>query len=314
MLPPARARFAHVNINVQLKSFQELRVNDPEKAKKIYEKGEELVKFATNGELRKLRMSLEQGAEDEEILLYFVAKMFTKSLANGHLMIASYLIDQGYDFKAQQLPPSLHEALLEVDDFRGVEICEFLMMKGYDVNSQASKTWLTPLHIAVQRNLINTVKFLISNGADVNAVADKDVMPLRIALNNDESDIRNEIVELLESKGAKETWRRDTIADSISSVGDENYSNVFSTVNSTVKMVSFKGDGLSVQVNEIQSNNPSPPKMVRFTGGSLPPPPTLPIASVATNDVDERVLADEFSSKVYIEESDDGAAMMFSTG
>ena len=314
MFPPARARFAHVNINVQLKSFQELRVNDPEKAKKIYEKGEELVKFATNGELRKLRMSLEQGAEDEEILLYFVAKMFTKSLANGHLMIASYLIDQGYDFKAQQLPPSLHEALLGVDDFRGVEICEFLMMKGYDVNSQASKTWLTPLHIAVQRNLINTVKFLISNGADVNAVADKDVMPLRIALNNDESDIRNEIVELLESKGAKETWRRDTIADSISSVGDENYSNVFSTVNSTVKMVSFKGDGLSVQVNEIQSNNPSPPKMVRFTGGSLPPPPTLPLASVATNDVDERVLADEFSSKVYIEESDDGAGMMFSTG
>ena len=40
---------------------------------------------------------------------------------------------------------------------------------------------MTPLHFAVRRGLIRTIVFLIKNGADVNAVAEGDCMPLTLA-------------------------------------------------------------------------------------------------------------------------------------
>lgn len=40
---------------------------------------------------------------------------------------------------------------------------------------------MTPLHVAVRRGLIRTIVFLIKNGADVNAVAEGDSMPLTLA-------------------------------------------------------------------------------------------------------------------------------------
>ena len=40
---------------------------------------------------------------------------------------------------------------------------------------------MTPLHIAVRRGLVRTIVFLIQNGADVNAVAEGDCMPLTLA-------------------------------------------------------------------------------------------------------------------------------------
>jgi Ankyrin repeat len=40
---------------------------------------------------------------------------------------------------------------------------------------------MTPLHVAVRRGLVRTAIFLIQNGADVNAVAEGDCMPLTLA-------------------------------------------------------------------------------------------------------------------------------------
>ena len=40
---------------------------------------------------------------------------------------------------------------------------------------------MTPLHVAVRRGLVQTAIFLIQNGADVNAVAEGDCMPLTLA-------------------------------------------------------------------------------------------------------------------------------------
>lgn len=63
---------------------------------------------------------------------------------------------------------------------------------------QEKKTYYTPLHIAIKRSLTNTIEFLINNGSDVNAVADRDIMPLTLAeeinvINED----RNFILDLL---------------------------------------------------------------------------------------------------------------------
>ena len=44
-------------------------------------------------------------------------------------------------------------------------------------------SWFSPLHIAVKRGLEQTVEFLLQQGADVNAVASDDLMPLTMAEN-----------------------------------------------------------------------------------------------------------------------------------
>jgi ankyrin repeat protein len=62
---------------------------------------------------------------------------------------------------------------------------------------QEEKTWLTPLHISLRRGLLETAKYLISVGADVNAVAGGDVMPLSLAEALPESNDKDEIVSLL---------------------------------------------------------------------------------------------------------------------
>lgn len=66
---------------------------------------------------------------------------------------------------------------------------------------------MTPLHIAVRRNLVRTVATLISLGADVNAVGKNDVMPLNIAQERtcdvEESEDAAFITKMLEENGAK---------------------------------------------------------------------------------------------------------------
>lgn len=47
---------------------------------------------------------------------------------------------------------------------------------------QERETYWAPLHYAVQRSFVRTIEHLITVGADVNVVADKDIMPLNIAL------------------------------------------------------------------------------------------------------------------------------------
>ncbi len=46
---------------------------------------------------------------------------------------------------------------------------------------QEKDTWIAPIHIAISRELVDTMKELLESGADVNIVAANDVMPLPLA-------------------------------------------------------------------------------------------------------------------------------------
>jgi ankyrin repeat protein len=46
---------------------------------------------------------------------------------------------------------------------------------------QEKDTWLSPLHFAVSRGLLETAMALVESGADVNVVGANDVMPLSLA-------------------------------------------------------------------------------------------------------------------------------------
>ena len=211
------------SIDMQMKMLQDLRASsnddDNEKARDIFMKGEQLVNHASNGELRKVKLVSDElvnkYGDDICIPTYFIARMFKSSLENGHLMITSYIIDQGYPYQAYSVPNSIQECLKVVEDHRGVDIIEFLVAKGMDVNFQTQGTWLTALHIAAEAGLVETVKTLIRFGADVNAVADGDLMPLHMAEQCNKSTAKDEIVEILKKNGAKLSWRKDNIQTAV---------------------------------------------------------------------------------------------------
>lgn len=66
---------------------------------------------------------------------------------------------------------------------------------------QEQKTWLAPLHIAVKRELVDTMHELVNAGADVNIVGEEDVMPLQLAEKLPNSSVEKQhIVEFLSSR------------------------------------------------------------------------------------------------------------------
>lgn len=89
----------------------------------------------------------------------------------------------------------------------------------------------------MRRKFARTVEFLINAGVDVNAVAKDDIMPLNIAESLEESPEKVSICTNLLHKGARITWRTDSIANPAA------HSSVESTLINTTKkqMVKFSG-------------------------------------------------------------------------
>lgn len=104
----------------------------------MYEKGELLIALATKGEISKFRRSVEETTDPEDFLLYFVYKALRASLIAGHLMIASYIVDNGYPLNMDGVPNVCHECLKELDDYLCVAIVRLLTSKGLEVNRQVS--------------------------------------------------------------------------------------------------------------------------------------------------------------------------------
>jgi hypothetical protein len=236
-------------VQTQMQEVEHLRASDPELFGVRFALGDKLVRYCEGGALRKV-VDAVTAAADGDILFYFAVKMFRNALVHGHMMIASFLLDQGFPLHASGLPNPLVDALGTVEDHRAVSIAEFLVLgKGMDVNVAPSPTWFTPLHVAAQRGLADTVAFLVANGADVNAVAAGDAMPLTLAEALAPSATRDTILDLLMRKGAKSTWRKGTAGVTFASFsggggGGGGGGGTFSTCfNPSVQssMVSFKG-------------------------------------------------------------------------
>jgi len=83
-----------------------------------------------------------------------------------------------------------------------IELAETLLAKGADVDEAAttgSSEGFTPLMLAATNNLEDLARFLIKNGANVNATAKDGKTPLSIATKEG----YNNIVEILKANGAK---------------------------------------------------------------------------------------------------------------
>lgn len=116
----------------------------------------------------------------------------------GHVDMAEFLIAQGADVNASdpQLGCTpLHEAAQEGK----AEMATFLLSKGAKI-SATDMSGATPLHTAAWWGRADAAQVLIASGADVNARDRKGHTPLAVALERK----NNEVVELLRKAGAKE--------------------------------------------------------------------------------------------------------------
>ena len=123
-------------LDSQIAILTVMRISDPAKSMLLYKLGDDLVQLARTGQLRKI-VQYVNTTDDDDILFYFVVKMMHSALINGHLMIATFIIDQGYPLHNPIIPNSLLDAINVVDDSLALTIIEFLVLaNGMDINSQ----------------------------------------------------------------------------------------------------------------------------------------------------------------------------------
>lgn len=115
--------------------FSSLQESDLDKKRFIFTSGEQMVSLAKNGELFKFR-TLVDSMEEEEVLMYFVTKALCASVMGGHLMVAGYILDQGFPINADGIPNVLMGAVKVLEDYQCVPIINVLAGKKMDLNKQ----------------------------------------------------------------------------------------------------------------------------------------------------------------------------------
>eukprot|EP00598_Pedospumella_elongata_P012022 CAMPEP_0184998268 /NCGR_PEP_ID=MMETSP1098-20130426/61817_1 /TAXON_ID=89044 /ORGANISM="Spumella elongata, Strain CCAP 955/1" /LENGTH=407 /DNA_ID=CAMNT_0027525037 /DNA_START=14 /DNA_END=1240 /DNA_ORIENTATION=- len=223
------------SVGAELRRFKALAASEPEKSKQIYADGEKLIILASKGEYVQFKR-FASSLDGDNIIAYFSAKALMASLIGGHLMLSTFILENGYPLHIDTgLPNILHDCLRELSDYECVTIVKLFLSNGVDVNKQEPTTYHSPLHIAVSRGLVDTIDELIASGADVNIVGADDVMPLTLAHSLDESIFEKpRIIDTLLQRGARLTWRRQMNGSTESNVGGSNFSTSF-TSNTQIK-------------------------------------------------------------------------------
>jgi hypothetical protein len=124
------------SLESQMLGLVAIRSSDAARFDANFKHGEKLVNLASSGQLRKFIDVIDNTA-DCDISFYFVVKMLHGALINGHLMLATYLLNHGYPLSNPLIPNALTGSLLVVSDDTAVSIVEFLVLThGMDINCQ----------------------------------------------------------------------------------------------------------------------------------------------------------------------------------
>ena len=188
-----------------MKSIQD---TDPDTFEIMWKNGRLLVELASTGQVGILRQVCAELA-CHDMLVYFIIKMAQQACFNGNIDVLKYMTDHGLEFL--QHPPLrdlLHQLLERTSPSQ--PMLRFLLDHGLDVNYQRPVDHFTPLHIACKQHMYDEVCFLVFYGADVNAIAQQDLMPLNCAesTTSTSADVKDKLIEFLLEQGAQRTWRR----------------------------------------------------------------------------------------------------------
>lgn len=135
-----------------------------------------LLEACKEGNPEKVEDLISQGANvDSHHGEYGITPLMWAS-ANGHYEIVEALICNGAYVNAQadKIGTALHVA-------KNPKIMELLLCNGADIEAKDNFNEFTPLFRAVETCDLETVKYLVSRGADVNATAYKGLTPLGMA-------------------------------------------------------------------------------------------------------------------------------------
>lgn len=126
------------SVGAELRRFKSIAADEPERSKKIYADGEKLIILASKGEHNQFKR-FASGLNCEDILAYFSAKALMASLIGGHLMLSTFILDNGYPMNIDAgLPNILHDCLRDMNDYECVAIVKLFIAKGMDVNKQVT--------------------------------------------------------------------------------------------------------------------------------------------------------------------------------
>nr|CCA21732.1 conserved hypothetical protein [Albugo laibachii Nc14] len=201
---------------VVLRNLQE---KFPMQASRIIENGNKLVQIVQLGNIRALYLAIRY-MDESYIMPFFSIRMFRIACNRNRLDILSIMIKNGFDASQIAIRNTVHKMIELVDSDESAtslqSLVRFLVESGMNVNWQRECDLWTPLHVACDRNHLSIAYFLVSIGADVNAVAQYDRMPLQCALSfsqknqNHSSRVMTEnqqLIDMLRQHGARETWR-----------------------------------------------------------------------------------------------------------
>ncbi|DAZ94322.1 TPA: hypothetical protein N0F65_012125 [Lagenidium giganteum] len=207
------------SLTEEMEQLQLLRLRDPESAANVVANGKLLMQFAADGHLRALQIALDNMGESH-VPLFYSARMFRVACDAQRMDILRFMLANGFDLTQTCMRDVLHSLIDGVTSNERADaiqsLIRFLIDAGVDVNWQRQDDLMTALHIACTKNLYGIAYLLILYGADVNAIAKKDEMPLTCAenvrleraLSVEETEHNDLLVQLLLDAHARRTWRR----------------------------------------------------------------------------------------------------------
>ncbi|CEG36568.1 Ankyrin repeat-containing domain [Plasmopara halstedii] len=215
----------------EMKSLQMLSKRDPESAANLVANGKFLVNIVRDGNLRALMCAVEQ-LQEGQVLTFYAVRMFREACAIKRLDILHYMLQNGFDLQQSYMWDTLHSIIETVDSNHSAELVQplirFLLNAGIDVNWQRKSDLFTALHVACCKNLYSISYLLVIYGADVNAVAADDAMPLSCVKNIEKvTEAERTQMELLKhfllKRQARTSWRKQncpTTAINVSSLNE----------------------------------------------------------------------------------------------
>lgn len=197
-----------VPLETEMARFEALRAADEAAAANVIKHGAMLVALAKRGDLERLALMVRTTAPT----YWFTVQMLLAAAESGQAKIVAYMVDNGAKLDSAPLKEILIHVAAHCDAEDGGENCAdvatyLVRTAKINVDAMRKSDYWTAMHVAVARGLVKLVHHLVSLGANVNAVAENDVMPLHLAESQAPQEAQDSLVTFLCNHGARRDWR-----------------------------------------------------------------------------------------------------------
>ena len=143
----------------------------------------ELYDAAKAGDLERVILLVEQGADKNQVGKQFGRTVLIIAADNEHLDIIRYLVEQGAD--VEKVDDEGNTPLIYASDHGHLEAVQYLLEQGADRDKTASSDGFTPLHCAAQQGHLEITKLLMAYGADLNMRNNHGELPIDLTDNEE---------------------------------------------------------------------------------------------------------------------------------